>query len=139
MARSDGLSHTDFLLLSEELGETYANRLESSEYLMMDYTIHKVPSEIELLKRMRQSDLERLEQVFAEIEPGTTKIEDSGITVFRRMSRANRSAAGAPAGRMRWSRVATSSPRRCWACTPTSCAKARPSRRRISSGCGPST
>mgnify|MGYP001055941002 CR=1 FL=1 len=45
----DGLSHTDFVLLSRELGETYAARLVSSERVMMDYIIRKVPTEIELL------------------------------------------------------------------------------------------
>ena len=81
----DGISHTDYLLLTEELGEPYTSRIVSAEYLMMDYTIHKVPSEIELLKRMRREDLERLEEAFAAIEPGVTTVEDSEITVFRRM------------------------------------------------------
>ncbi len=34
---SDGISHTDYLLLTEEPGENYAKRLVSSEYLMYDY------------------------------------------------------------------------------------------------------
>ena len=33
----DGLSHTDFVLLSEELGELYASRLISSEWLILNY------------------------------------------------------------------------------------------------------
>lgn len=81
----DGISHTDYLLLTEALGPKYATRIESAEYLMMDYTIHKVPSEIELLEKMRQADLSRLEEVFAGIEPGVTRVEDAEITVFRRM------------------------------------------------------
>jgi len=35
--QSDGLSHTDYKLLAEELGDEYAARLESSEYLILDY------------------------------------------------------------------------------------------------------
>ena len=40
----DGISHTDYLLLTKELGDTYASRLVSSEYLVMDYNISPVPS-----------------------------------------------------------------------------------------------
>ena len=82
----DGISHTDYLLLTEELGEKYSARLISSEWLMMDYITHKVPSEIELLKRMRQDDLARLEKSVAGIVPGETLIRDSELTIFRRMS-----------------------------------------------------
>ena len=82
----DGISHTDFLLLSEELGQKYAGRLESSEWLMMDYINRRVPSEIELLRRMRQHDLEQLDKAVAEIEPGVTKVYDAPLTVLRRMS-----------------------------------------------------
>ncbi|MGB7061459.1 MAG: hypothetical protein WBF13_03795, partial [Candidatus Zixiibacteriota bacterium] len=38
----DGLSHTDYILLTEELGDKYAERLVSSEYVIMDYIINKV-------------------------------------------------------------------------------------------------
>ena len=82
----DGISHTDYLLLADELGEEYASKLVSSEYLILDYITQKVPSEIELMKRMRRDDLERLERVFAAIEPGVTPTDDSGVTVLRRMS-----------------------------------------------------
>jgi len=80
----DGLSHTDYLLLTEELGEEYADRIVSSEYVMMDYISRKVPSEIELLKRMRRDEDERVTRAFAEIVPGVTKNRDVGVTVFRR-------------------------------------------------------
>ncbi len=56
----DGLSHTDYLLLSEEIGEEYARRLVSSEYLIMDYTTRKVPSEIAQLKKLRQEQEDNL-------------------------------------------------------------------------------
>jgi hypothetical protein len=82
----DGLSHTDYLLLTEELGDKYANRLVSSEYVMMDYIIRKVPSEIELLKRIRKHRVERVKKAFAEIVPGVTKNRETRVTVFRRMS-----------------------------------------------------
>jgi len=82
----DGISHTDYLLLTEELGDKYANRLVSSEYVMMDYIIRKVPSEIELLKRIRKDEDERVKKAFAEIVPGVTKNREAGVTVFRRRS-----------------------------------------------------
>lgn len=94
----DGLSHTDYLLLTEELGERYANRLVSSEYVMMDYMIRTVPSEIQLLKKVRQDELELVKKVFAGIVPGVSKTRelvpgevqlldsDVDVTVFRRMS-----------------------------------------------------
>ncbi len=80
----DGLSHTDYLLLTEELGDKYASRIVSSEYVMMDYIIRKVPSEIELLKKMRKDEDERVKIAFAKIVPGVTKDRDVGVTVFRR-------------------------------------------------------
>jgi len=81
----DGISHTDFLLLTEELGPEYASRIVSSEYLVMDYINRKVPSEIELLRQMRRADLEEFEETLVRIEPGVTKSRDAGLVTFRRM------------------------------------------------------
>lgn len=80
----DGLSHTDYLLLAEELGEKYAGRIVSSEYLIMEYIATPVPSEIELLRKMRADEVERVEEAFASIVPGVTRNRDVGLTVFRR-------------------------------------------------------
>jgi len=80
----DGLSHTDYLLLAEELGEEYAGRIVSSEYLVMEYIATPVPSEVELLKKMRADEVERIEKAFAAIVPGVTRNRDVGLTVFRR-------------------------------------------------------
>ncbi len=80
----DGLSHTDYLLLAEELGEKYASRIVSSERVMVDYIAGKVPSEIELLKEIRADEDDRVRAAFAEIVPGVTKNRDAGVTVFRR-------------------------------------------------------
>ncbi len=89
----DGISHIDYLLLTEELGETYAGRLVSSEYLIMDYNVSPVASEVELLEKMRAYEVELVNQAFAEIVPGVTKNSEVGeigdgevdIVVFRRM------------------------------------------------------
>jgi hypothetical protein len=81
----DGISHVDYRLLTEELGETYADRLVSSEHLIMDYNINPVPSEVELLKKMRADDLELKMGLLADIVPGVTTTLESGMTIFRRM------------------------------------------------------
>ncbi len=90
----DGISHIDYLLLTKELGDTYADRLVSSEYVMMEYQITPVPSEIELLKKMRQDEVELAKKTIAEIVPGVTSTRELGetgnyevdVVVFRRMS-----------------------------------------------------
>ena len=59
----------------------------------MDYRISPVPSEVELLKNMRQNELKLVDKAFSEIKPGKTKIENLGntgdyevdIVAFRRM------------------------------------------------------
>ncbi len=83
---NDGISHIDYLLLTKELGDEYASRLVSSEYVIMEYNITPVPSEVRLLKKMRQDELERVKKAFAEIVPGVTPARGAGVTVFRRMS-----------------------------------------------------
>jgi hypothetical protein len=90
---NDGISHIDYLLLTKELGEKYASRLVSSEYVIMDYNTTPVPSEIKLLKKMREDEIKLVKKAFAEIEPGVTKTEELGdtgdyevdVVVFRRM------------------------------------------------------
>ncbi len=69
--------------MAEELGDEYAGRIVSSEYVIMDYLIRKVPSEIELLKKLRKDEDERIKKAFAEIVPGVTKNRDVRLTVFR--------------------------------------------------------
>lgn len=92
----DGISLTDYRLLVKELGEKYASRIISSEYLIMDYMITPVPSEIKLLEKMRDDELKVVESVFDSIEPGKTPVGRFGqigigsseayIVPFRRMS-----------------------------------------------------
>jgi hypothetical protein len=79
----DGLSHVDFLLLTKELGETHAGKLVSSEYLLMDYNVSPVPSEVALLKKMRADALVNVDKAFANIEPGVTRTGDVSVYVIR--------------------------------------------------------
>jgi len=73
---NDGISHTDFRLLTRELGEKYAKRIVSSEYLEINYISRPVPSEIVMLKRIRKWIAESQERTFAKIVPGVTKISE---------------------------------------------------------------
>ena len=90
----DGISYTDYRILVKELGEKYASRLVSSEYVIMDYCISPVPSEVELLKKMRKDELKLVKKSFAEIKPGITRTDELGetgdyevdVVDFRRMS-----------------------------------------------------
>ncbi len=81
----DGLSYTDYLLLTEEIGDEFADRIVSSEYVVMDYITRKVPSEIEQLKKIRQDQIARIKSAFDAVVPGVTKSRGSGVTVLRRM------------------------------------------------------
>lgn len=80
----DGLSHTDYVLLTEELGAPYSERVVSSERLIMEYVATPVPSEVDLLEKLRAEEVERVLQAFEQIVPGTTTNRDVRLTVFRR-------------------------------------------------------
>jgi len=80
----DGLSYTDYLLLTKELGPKYASRIVSSERVMMDYITRLVPTEIELLKKMRSDEEARVKSAFASVRPGITRNREVGLNVFRR-------------------------------------------------------
>ena len=76
--RPDGISYTDYNLLVRALGEKYAKRMVSSEYLVYDYLSRRVPSEIEMFKRIRKWIDESLNRDFAKIVPGVTKLNELG-------------------------------------------------------------
>ena len=72
----DGISYTDYLLLVKELGDKYADRLVSSEYVLLDYISSPVPVEVEKWKRERIDQNERVKEAIAEVVPGVTKRTD---------------------------------------------------------------
>jgi len=76
--RPDGISHTDYNLLVKVLGDKYAKRMVSSEYLAVDYLARPVPSEIELYKRIRAEINEKNEKALSSVVPGVTKVNDLG-------------------------------------------------------------
>jgi len=74
--RSDGLSYTDFNLLVAALGDKYAKRIVSAEFLITDYLSRSVPSEIVMFKRIREWITESLDSDFDRIVPGVTRYGD---------------------------------------------------------------
>jgi len=81
---TDGISHTDYLLLEKELGDKYAKRMVSAEYLILDYLSRRTEKEIEYHKQMGNIANEYLANEFAKIVPGKTKLEDLAQNVFVR-------------------------------------------------------
>ncbi len=73
---NDGISHTDYLLLTRELGEEFADRLVTSEMLIFDYLSRPVPSELAMFKRIRDEFEAAFEADFAKIVPGVTRRRD---------------------------------------------------------------
>ena len=93
---NDGISHTDFLLLTRELGEEFADRLVSSEALMVDYLSRPVESEMAMYKRIRDEFDAAYEREFASIVPDVTRRRDlntgyeGGLSFRHRYSGAGR-------------------------------------------------
>jgi len=83
-ALTDGISHTDYLLLTEALGDKYVKRMVSAEYLIMDYLSRRTKKEIEYHKRMGHKANEYLANEFAKIVPGKTTLGDLAQNVFVR-------------------------------------------------------
>jgi len=81
---NDGISHTDYMLLVRELGQKYASRLVSSEYVEINYISRPVPSEIVMLKRIRKWISESHERDFNKIIPGVTRAGEmeSEVTIM---------------------------------------------------------
>ncbi len=74
--RSDGISHADYNLLVKALGDKYAKRIVSAEYLITDYLSRPVQSEIVMFKKIRKWITESLERDFDKIVPGVTRFGD---------------------------------------------------------------
>jgi Xaa-Pro dipeptidase len=83
-ALTDGISHTDYLLLVKALGDKYAKRMVSAEYLILDYLSRRVKKEIEFHKLMGLKANEYLAKEFTKIVPGVTRLEQLGQNVFVR-------------------------------------------------------
>jgi len=74
--RPDGISHTDYTLLVKKLGSKYAQRLVSSEYLVLDYLAQPVLSEFEIYTRVRSAIHQKNEKALNSIIVGQTKVSE---------------------------------------------------------------
>jgi len=83
-ALTDGISHTDYLLLVKALGDKYTKRMVSAEYLILDYLSRRVQKEIEYHSLMGIRATEYLHRNFDKIVPGVTKLRDLEQNVFVR-------------------------------------------------------
>ncbi len=75
---ADGLSHTSFRHLQEELGPPYADRLVSAEKLVSDFRSTRVATEIAAFAEAGEISREIAERAFSNevITPGVTTLED---------------------------------------------------------------
>jgi len=80
---ADGLSHTGYLALVKDLGEKYAVRLVSSEYLVSDFRSLKVSSEIAVFAKAIQLTGQLMERALSNevIMPGVTTLGDVAFWV----------------------------------------------------------
>ncbi len=83
-ALTDGISHTDYMLLVKALGDEYAKRMVSAEYLILDYLSIRVKKEIEYHRQMGIKATEYLDEQFAKIVPGETTLRELEQNVFVR-------------------------------------------------------
>jgi len=81
---TDGLSHTDYGLLMEALGDTYGERVVSAEHLMLDYLAGRVAEEIELYHQFGLIAADNLDREFGKVVPGVTELSELEGNVFRR-------------------------------------------------------
>ena len=75
---ADGLSHTSFMKLSEELGEKYAERFVSAERLASDFRSRRVATEIAAFAHAGEMSRQIAERAFSNeiITPGKTTLAD---------------------------------------------------------------
>jgi Xaa-Pro aminopeptidase len=87
LGQADGLSHSDYLTLVKDLGEKYAARLVSSEYLVSDFRSLKVAAEISVFSKSIQLTGHLMERALSNevIKPGVTTLGDVAYWVADQM------------------------------------------------------
>ncbi len=81
---ADGISHTDYETLVDALGEEYASRIVSAEGVIGDFVAGIVVGEIALTGYFGMLTMQTLDEEFAKIEPGVTRLEELDGNVFVR-------------------------------------------------------
>ena len=77
-AFGDGISHTEFQLVSDSLGEPYASRLVTAESLCVGWLERRIPDEITAYPRLIETGHQIIARAFSTevIHPGITTTDD---------------------------------------------------------------
>lgn len=88
---ADGLTHTLYLRLQDELGEPYASRLVSAEKLVSDFRARRVATEIAAFAEAGEMSREIAERAFSNevITPGRTTLEQVAWWMMEQLHRRN--------------------------------------------------
>ncbi|NIP58920.1 MAG: M24 family metallopeptidase, partial [Gemmatimonadetes bacterium] len=88
---ADGLTHTMYLRLREELGEPYGSRLTSAQKLVSDFRARRVATEIAAFAEAGEISREIAERAFSNevITPGVTTLEDVAWWMMEELHRRN--------------------------------------------------
>ncbi len=80
IAVADGISHTEYKILTQALGEKYSERIVSAEQVITDFRTRRIPREIEVYAEVCEIARQLLERALSNevITPGITKLEDVG-------------------------------------------------------------
>jgi len=73
---ANGISHTDYLILVEALGDKYADRIVSAESVITAFRSRRVMSEIVFFGELCKETVEVIDKAFDIVEPGVTTLED---------------------------------------------------------------
>lgn len=84
---ADGLSHTEYLHLTETLGEAYASRLVSAEKLISDFRSRRTAAEIAAFAEAAEMTRRIWERALSNevITPGVTALEDVSWWIWDRI------------------------------------------------------
>ena len=83
-ALADGISHTDYQILADALGEEYADRIVSAEHVIGDFLAGIVVGQIALAGYYGLITTEVIDEEFAKIEVGVTTLAEIDGNVFVR-------------------------------------------------------
>ena len=83
-ALADGISHTDFQILVDALGEEYAGRIVSAEHVIGDFLAGIVAGQIALAGYFGLITTQVIDEEFAKIEAGVTTLAELDGNVFVR-------------------------------------------------------
>ncbi len=88
---ADGLTHTMYLRLREELGEPYGSRLTSAQKLVSDFRARRVATEIAAFAEAGELSREIAERAFSNevITPDVTTLEDVAWWMMEELHRRN--------------------------------------------------